>query len=119
MSCGGDNLSSASTSRSLDADLARWDAVWHSVARYSVYHSGWYPRKFKTIIEEHLPYGEAKQKAEALNESRSEKGFGAPGYGIQLENDSAASAAVRNANIGYNSVREVTTGTSRSEEIDS
>lgn len=117
MSCGDENRPGAGDSHSIDADLARWNAVWHSVARYSVYHSGWYPRKFKTVIEEHLLHSEAKQKAEALNNSRSEKGFGAPGYSIQLENDEEATAAIRDANIWYNSLRTTSTAIGGSEEI--
>lgn len=105
MSTCGDNQPDASTSRSLDEGLARWDSVWHSVARYSVYFSGWYPTRFKEILDTGLPYTEAKSRAQALNDGLSERGFGSPGYGVELENGTEALAAVRAADIFYSSNR--------------
>lgn len=79
--------------------------MWHSVARYSVYFGGWCPTRFKEILDTRLPYAEAKSRAQALNDGRSESGFGSPSYGVELENGADALAAVRAADIFYSSNR--------------
>lgn len=55
-------------------------------ARYTLYRTGGYPNyRDRTIIASGLPWKEAKPRMEQLNQSREDKRFCAPIYGLQLE----------------------------------
>lgn len=83
----------------LDTLLSKHSETWHSVARYSVYRSTWTPATTYKVIETDLPIKAAKALAEKLQNESGLRGFGDPIFGIKLENQAQALAAVRKADV--------------------
>ncbi len=83
----------------LDIAMARHDAAFHAVARYSVYQKVGYPNPVREVVETGLPFEEAKARAATRQIECGAKGWGAPYFGVELENQEVARAAVTKADV--------------------
>lgn len=83
----------------LAAEIAEWDAAWHSVARYSIIRSEF--GKPKRVVAEGRRYGEGKPECSRLDtQACAEVGcrpdaFGRPVHYLQLEQPEETNAAFR------------------------
>ena len=86
----------------IDEALAQHKALWHSVARYSVYRSTWSPTKTHVTLETGLEYQAALDSAAARQKEIGGLTFSGTAFGVKLENQDEALAVVRNADVWAN-----------------